>query len=172
VKAGERQRLRAVAYHESGHAFAMWRGRLPFESITIEPTEDYLGRVLSARLRLRDDHVYNMSPVTRDRLERLIVSLLAAREAQRLFSRSGRYSHVDARDDRRQAVDIVLRIVPSELQARHYFGWLRQRAEDLVEQAPSRKAIEALAETLLKERRTLTGKEAVDVMRAAIGLPL
>ncbi len=157
-------RLRATAYHEAGHALAHWRGRLPFRSVSIEPSKDSLGHVLSHSLRLTDDHVYEPSPRVRDRLERKIVCLLAGREAERLVST--RYNHTGASDDRRKALGLALRSVGGSLEeVAPYFQWLTARAMGLVK--INRKSLDALAVALIR-RRTLAGEEAVQVMLAAV----
>ena len=103
--------LRTIAYHEAGHAVALWANHLRFTCVSIDPAKESLGRV-SATLKLGDEAIDAMAPRTRDKMERWIVSLLAAREAQRVFSRSGRYSHEDARVDRHHALELASRMVP------------------------------------------------------------
>ena len=141
----------------------MWRGELPFKSVSVVATDRYLGRVLSGRLRVTDSQVYALKPRTRDLLERKIVALLAGPEAQRLVK--GRYDHVGAIDDRRQA-GVVLRIMALENEARWYYKWLQARARNLVENPTRRKSLDALAEALL-QNGTLSEEDAIRIMQRA-----
>lgn len=159
------RRRQAIAYHEAGHALAMWRGELPFKSITVVATDNYLGRVLSHRLSVTDAQIYNMSPRTRDLFERKIGALLAGPEAQRLVR--GRYDHVGAMDDCDQARDLVRRVIDLADEARWYYRWLRARAKNLVEHPMRRKSLDALAGALM-QHGTLTGDEAVQIMQTAV----
>lgn len=172
-------RMRAIAYHEAGHALGMWRGRLPFRRITIEPGPDYLGMILSGSLRLREEHVYDPSPRVRDRLERKIVAILCGPEAERLVR--GRYNHAGAgrvsfgkfnrlssSGDLDQAVALAEQIIgDTGREFTLYFGWLRERARNIVSNPTWRLALDALAEALL-ERRTLRGDEAIPIMISAV----
>jgi hypothetical protein len=164
--------LRATAYHEAGHAVTSCRLALGFKRVTVQPGTDSWGHVLSHRLRLTDEHVYNMSPAVRDRLERKIVVLLSGREAERIVR--GRYNNRGAGSvefspgsDYSSALELASHIVEmSSEEFAAYFKWLRLRAKALTNSPINRVMIDEVAAALI-ERTTLTERQVRDAMWTA-----
>ena len=170
-----------VAYHEAGHAVAHFLLRVPFEYVTIEPGEDYDGRVsgpgVPRRLREALDLRENTSAMRRF-AEKSIMCLMAGSEAEARAAgpRQGRPGEpsptVFVRDktDAGQAFDIALRAVDEDEeleQAGAFVEWLRVRIKWLLARPRHWAAVEAVAQVLL-ERRTLTARDARKISRNAI----
>jgi hypothetical protein len=94
--------LRAIAYHEAGHAVAARLLLCRYKYVTIKAGEGSLGHVLMHRIRITDEQAYDLSPTVRDRFERDILVSLAGPEAERLVSK--RYNHAGAFNDYRAVV--------------------------------------------------------------------
>jgi ATP-dependent Zn protease len=169
----KRAQRRRTAYHEAGHAVANQHHDVPFRSITIRSDANSYGHVRVYAHRLTADHVYNPSPRVRDHLERLVVCLLAGREAERLVAsrynhlgaghlRMGKYARLSPGSDLDQAIDYAGRVVSLEgEEGRAYFHWLTQRTRAFVTRRHDE--IAAVADALI-ERETLTADEVRDVV--------
>ena len=151
----------ATAYHEAGHAVAVWHllHKAPRRA-TIVPTKDSLGHVQHENplrgIRLDIDG----SDRAALRAERVIMICLAGPIAQKhAFPRSFRYGHASGDNDR--AVDLALRLCGSGEMATAYLRWLNIKTSGLVEcRWPF---IERVAERLLRED-TLDGPTILETI--------
>jgi hypothetical protein len=169
--------LEAVAYHEAGHAVAAWLLNIPLRKVTIVPEGDALGYVLRCGVafpkRVREAFEFGgMSD--RDEAwayyiaERHAVYCIAGNEAQNRFNpRSVRNCH--SKSDRKSALAGLCRLADSKA-IPLYWRILKMRAEKLFDNPSNWKAVKALAETLM-ERKTLSGDEALEIVRLATGPP-
>jgi hypothetical protein len=148
--------LKAIAYHEAGHAVAMWHGKLKFQTGSIEPREGSSGRVTHQALKgIRLD--IDDTPLARIRSENFIIACLAGPTAQRRYNAHS-FRHYHAGDDHDLALTHALRLCGNGASTAAYIEWLKIRAKDLVEvRWPS---VERVAAGLL-ENGTLTRKEIV-----------
>jgi hypothetical protein len=151
--------------HEAGHVFAAFRLRVPFKSVSIEPDDDSLGRLVNERLRIREIEWYSMPPRTRDRLERLAMVSLAGEYGERLVSK--RVSPHSGSIDRRNVARVIVHLCGSTEEATPYVRWLDARTKAMINAAHNRPAIDAVAAALL-ERRTLSAREAAETIINAL----
>ncbi|HEX5158879.1 MAG TPA: hypothetical protein VFW17_16845 [Ktedonobacterales bacterium] len=162
--------LRRVAYHEAGHAFALWTGQLGFQRISIVPDSDSDGASAGHCLGNPDPTWFDPDAAQRSvavegRLTRYALAALAGAAAERHYC--GGEAQVDNEVDRRVAIEYAdcLNGGPEETDA--YLAWLLLRAEGVVASPRATAAIPALAAALL-DRRTLSYRRAVAVMRQGI----
>jgi cell division protease FtsH len=163
MRAAARRRV-ATAYHEAGHAVAMYWLSLPIASATIIPDKE-AGSAGAA-------HGARFHP-TPDRLEKEIIIMLAGPHAQR--KHTGRSDHRGATQDYRRAVKFAFRrfgerreLGDVEEELRSVVGaYLRYldlwTARNVSLWWP---AIEAVAAALLK-RETLSGRQIRGILREA-----
>lgn len=186
--------LERVAYHEAGHAVAMYSKRFPFGAITIEATENYLGEVKGPGLsddlrralgdggvesiaRRLDKHRFRIRKVdTRRFAERAITCLMAGPAAEAIAT--GRWAFeplpkfgLDL-SDRGQALDLAIRMIErpnGEEEAFAFVEWLSIRIKwKLGLGWPSQwGAVEALAMELLEKRR-IEAQEARRIIKTSI----
>jgi hypothetical protein len=139
-----------------------------FTSVTIVPDEDAgsLGHVSCTAWR--DDFTPEFwSPAddddTPELIERDVITSLAGMIAERRFR--GRYNHVGAADDLRQAVSMADYLSGDPRDTERYLNRAWERAEALL--AEHWPAVETLAAALL-ERQTLTGDEAREIIAGTL----
>ena len=162
--------LSATAHHEAGHAFADWLLHFPIEQVTIVPSDEAMGtatskgrRVLRLLRRLEVDR-----PITGKQIGNchdLVVTLLAGEEAQRRFDPKSIRKH-HAAGDHDSVIEVLMRLHPDAEECRCAFRYLLARTRNLISNPWYWRRIEDLAKALIK-RRTLTGEEVDDVLRAS-----
>lgn len=158
----KRPTIRALAFHEAGHALAAIRYGVAFTRVSIEQKGNSLGHIrLSTRMKPKS--LINLSPQTRDHLERYMVVTLAGLEAERL--ETGRYNYIGASIDRKVVMELLSRITDSEKEAHYYFQWLRERARQTVG-AHFRPVLLAIVNALLRKRRLKFAEVAKIVVTA------
>jgi ATP-dependent Zn protease len=96
------KKLEATAYHEAGHAVASYFLQRPFRFVTINPGDDFLGRVVGRVSDVR----YRLKMAERGFIStREAVISAAGPEAERKYR--GRRNHHGADKDYQQIVDIA-----------------------------------------------------------------
>jgi ATP-dependent Zn protease len=157
--------LERTAYHEAGHAVVYHYLRLALQGISIVRTDDSLGACLGNKkpllgmlTRLNDG--YN-DLKTRAYLEHHIQAAFAGQAAEWLLT--GRRSSKYCQDDLNCAVNLSTSLEGSSEAALLLLKLLRVRTECLLKNRW--REVEALGLALL-ERKTLTGKQAREIIRA------
>jgi plasmid stabilization system protein ParE len=141
-------RLRATAYHEAGHAvMALVLGR-PIQKVTVAPNQNYLGACQIQKGRFKP---------TKDWLEDEILILFAGMVAESQVT--GRYCPSGAAQDLRGIRRYVLMRTGGERQAERLERRLLDKAEHLLADAATWKAVESIAVELLKSE-TISGRAA------------
>lgn len=139
------RRLQEVAWHEAGHAVAMFFLHIPFRHATIKSDEDSLGHVLSKTPRWFQPDCDNSD---RQGLygEKRIISLFAGRHAQALFL--GRKPRWGYEHDYHAVVHLSGYLVSPGETENAFLRYLNFRARDLVNRRTQ--FIEAVAWALLE----------------------
>jgi hypothetical protein len=145
------RKLRAVAYHEAGHAVASFLLDQRFGVVTIIPKGNTLGCVMSRKFRRAFLPDCDTGDYTRVRAERYILGLLAGHEAERIHT--GRSNHVGAGSDDAEAFNLAAYFTRSDDELVKYVVYLRARVRGLLRNRWAWKAVRSLAHGLLKERR-------------------
>ncbi len=102
------KQLTATAYHEAGHPVAAIEVNLPVKEVSIIPNTERnsLGQCSEPKApRWLLDAEYDVSLRVRDRLERMMIVLLAGPIAEARWT--GRRNHVGACGDMNEAVDLM-----------------------------------------------------------------
>lgn len=173
-------RLRAVAYHEAGHAVAAVRMRVGLKKVTITPgtvrggrcsngeQNDYVGLVkLNLKMTLMDLDRYETKHVAR--LHQYCIINLCSRPAEARFW--GRNNNFAGRVDRDHVLDVIRAVFgssdndgPLDRAVKAFYKYMTAEAELLIDR--NWHAVVAVAEALM-ERKTLTGDEVRAVVREA-----
>lgn len=141
-------RLKATAYHEAGHAvMALVLGR-PIQKVTVAPNQNYLGACQMQKGRFKP---------TRDWLEDEILILFAGMVAESQVT--GQYCHLSAAQDLRGIRRYVLMRTGGDRQVERLERRLLDKAEHLLADLATWKAVESIAEELLKNE-TISGRAA------------
>ncbi len=153
------KQLTATAYHEAGHTAATIEVNLRVKEVSIIPNKErnslgHCSGPKAPRWLLDADH--DVSLRVRDRLERMIIVLLAGPIAEAQWT--GRRNHVGASGDVKKAVDLMSHLAGGK-EADAYLAWLYIRAENIIASDATWGVVQAIAEALLAQRR-ITGKEA------------
>ncbi len=159
------KQLKAIAYHEAGHAFACWKLGVGIRSVTIKPDADSLGYVHHNNV-IKNDGRNSNSMRTRISFENDILISLAGPEAERRFA--GRTNHDSAWGDFKHASYSANLIGGDGAGADLFLKWMSYRAKDLVTKNGNWRAIRALASELLK-KETLKGKEIKEIFEEIEG---
>jgi hypothetical protein len=112
------------------------------------------GRKLSQGF-LEELHYGTLTPARRDKMERIVMCLLAGPLAEQQFTR--RRNTLGASSDYRQVTDFIFSTTGSLREAQAYIDWLVARTEQMVSLPPIWACVEELAEALLREP-TLSAK--------------
>ena len=141
-------RLRATAFHEAGHAvMALALGR-PIQKVTVAPNQNYLGACQIQKGRFKP---------TKDWLEDEILILFAGMVAESQVT--GRYCPNGAAQDLRGIRRYVLMRTGGERQVERLERRLLDKAEHLLADVATWKAVESIATELLKNE-TISGRAA------------
>ena len=155
--------LRAIAYHEAGHAVAAWRLGLKFRRVTIKSEDDSLGHVLNVRgpKWLNDEIGVIGSVRARLHAERYIVYGMAGQIAEEKF-RGHRPHPWTHSDDDRSAIVLAMRAIPgSQRTVNAFLHYCFENARDIINsQWPQ---VTAVAAALLAQQ-TLTYEETLEVI--------
>jgi len=172
-------RLRAVAYHEAGHAVAALRFGVDIEKVTIEPgtveggscsdgeQESYIGLVKIGLEMTMDIDRYDTEDFAR--LQQYCIINLCSRPAEAGFW--GRNNNFAGWVDRDHVLDVIKGVFgssdnggPLDRAVKAFYRYQAAEAELLIER--NWHAVEAVAEALM-ERKTLTGDEVRAVVLKA-----
>lgn len=151
--------LRLTAYHEAGHAvMAQLCGRRITE-VEIVGDEDHTGSVRS--LRFTGEHPSEHDPALPTApIERRLLCTAAGLVAESMVS--GRRDWDEGSEDLDLAVGLAMKVVGDCERVIPFLGIVREHTEDLLQR--NWQAVEALAETLVKQRR-MTGDEVRRLLR-------
>ena len=161
-----KERLRATAHHEAGHAVMAWWLNLPFRRVTIKPEGDSLGHLLHNKLPKRFNPEIEKSNRVRLLAERHIIASFSGQLAE--AKHAGRSPRYGMHSDNRFAVDMATFFCGSTETTEAYLRFCFFSSRDLVIRWWS--LIEAVATELLK-RETLTSKEVDAAIKAASAVP-
>ena len=168
-KSRRQKQLTKTAYHEAGHAVALWELKFKIKKATIVPKGNTAGGVSHGHVHL--GRLEGETPPIGKRLSRIHDSLVVAfagEEAQRRFDpRSLRRDEL-AGDREWSSKLLALLHGDNGDNGREVFyagQYLRTRARNLVNR--NWRQVEDLAKALL-ERKTLSGQEAQEVLQASL----
>lgn len=149
--------LKAIAYHEAGHAVAHHFFGVPFHYATIEPDnkDDSLGHVQSRSLPKSFDPE-NIPFETRERIDDEIMVFLAGQAAEYKITKKHNWS--GAETDYHNAIGLAYYLRDSTRQMNAYMDLMVIRAEDWVSKTMNWLAIKQVARELIKKQR-LSSKE-------------
>jgi hypothetical protein len=157
----------ATAYHEAGHAVVACQLQSAFTTVSVEPDEDSLGRLLHAQAVPKAEWFHPeegaINPRTRSWLEQRILIALAGPEAEMRFT--GGTTYEDGADsDMRAAINFTepLSAPGAELDA--FVEWLRCRTANTVADPSNWVAIQNVAAALLASG-TLTSRQVRTIVR-------
>lgn len=150
-----------VAYHEAGHAVIGRINGIRLKSISIEPHELSLGRVLSKNLLANKSPDSVASFANRMRMEKEVQMILAGVVAERKFERNHSYRKLNphsADNDYQSAINLISYFCGSDAATGAYFRLLLEQTRLLVGDQDSWKAIKELA-ALLVTKKVVYAKE-------------
>jgi hypothetical protein len=154
--ANERQQLRAIAYHEAGHAVAGFTVRRPVEHVTIIPEEDSLGHVLYRPFQdFHPDRACDKK--TLQRIEDTVFCLLAGYAAE--WKHAGKPNDRAASSDFHYAISLADHTHGSNRAVTTYFAYQMACVRDFMDLPSNWAAVKAIAAALLTHRR-LSGRAA------------
>src|ERR1700682_5391481 len=116
-------RLRAMAFHEAGHAVACIYEHVPLSTVSIVPDEDSSGRVLHRNILQGCNIEWENKPHHRLRMERMVCTALAGPAAHRRFSPKG-YWHYHGKDELKSAFGLIYFFTGNEEEVKSYFHLL------------------------------------------------
>ena len=154
--------LRATAYHEAGHAVAAFVLRRPIRTASIEPAEGSLGRVEHHPPGKWFQPDAGVDTRTRNLVKRHIVGHLAGPLAEERFT--GSHNETGATSDHHHAVDLASYLVDDDERLQILVDDLSSRAAELLARTDVWRAVEAVAEELVRDR-LLAGREVRAVIR-------
>lgn len=156
-----KRQLRAIAFHEAGHAFAAWHFRHRVKKATIIPNAklNSLGHVESRPgMHIRNLEYTKPSGARMGRLHERIIWLMAGHAAQRK-SDPGSVRRAHASSDNDTAIHILRSFHPETNKELSYvWQYLKAKTRNLIEHPIHWRVIHHLASELLKHK-TMTGPE-------------
>ena len=158
----EEQRLRAIAFHEAGHAVMGWHCGARFRSVTLRAARGASGGVWFCEA-LRPE-----SLKSRPQVERAALIYMAGPMAAWPFER--RFRAASARRDLEQAYALVQSLTQQGAatwhDARALWGLLKERTWNILAEDRAWRAVCTLAQALI-ERETLSGRAARSLIERA-----
>jgi hypothetical protein len=157
------------AYHEAGHAVIDRKLGFKVKRVTIipDPKLGAAGQVNNRYLCLSRVQFDNSYGSIRTRCHNWIIGAFAGEEAQRRHNPRSVRSHHGAHD-RKQISEILGRLHGENSEViKHAYSYLQAEARKLVAYPITWRKIEDLAKALL-ERKTLSGEEVDDILRASM----
>lgn len=162
--AAKPSKLELVAYHEAGHAVVSVVERRPIISVTVEPGDDYLGRVLNSPIGQSFNPEIDSGRRTRARIEAEIRICFAGCLAESKLL--GKEVRAGAEQDLEIASNLTTYVTGSVEETSAYLEWLIVATRQLIAQTRHWKAIETLAAELLL-KTTISGRAARKIILAA-----
>lgn len=165
-------RLEKTAYHEAGHAVISFFQKKRFQTVSIIPIEDSLGRVSNYKEDAKKfiDQLENelFTLRIRKQIEDRIMILFAGNIAEKLAA--GRYNMVGSGSDYHQAFDLLFHISGSTEEGNAYAKWLFIRTKNHLSVSHIWPIVEALARELL-EKQEIGYKTARRIIQDEIDRP-
>lgn len=164
----ENPSLEAIAYHEAGHAVAVWAVHRPIHRVSIIPDEEqgsfghtkWRGIVIAS-----DTSWFAFTARQLGQLQETIIVLLAGMIAEQKYRRAERINIAHSSSDAQEAIEIIQRVTGSTQEASKLLEWLWFRAVNVIDLHWP--AVEAVAAHLLK-RRKLGRRKVFDIILQAI----
>ena len=159
-----------VAYHEAGHVVAHYVLRAKYNSVTIEPTDDYAGYVGTPNpWRSFVPETARDTTEDRNRLEKFAMLRLAGPIAQEIFLGTSVPDWTGRTGDWGAAFDALCYISGSYEEATAHVEWLKHRTRRMFLQRDGIyfTAVEAVAKALLAKGR-LSYRESRKITKSAI----
>jgi hypothetical protein len=156
--------LKAVAYHEAGHAVMAFELQRAVRQISIVPSADAEGFVRPGKRPPSFHPDYNTDNKTRDWVEREVLISLAGCAADSKYR--GRTIRAGGADDYNKAISMAAYLTPELRETIAYVEWLRIKAENMIAFPPNWSAVQAIAAELL-DRKTISGRRARQIYAAA-----
>jgi hypothetical protein len=144
-----------------------WHLRVGLYRVTIEPDGSANGKTVRRHLLEGVDlEKANTSSSVRSKIENEIMISLAGAIAQGTHdSRSFRRYHDD--DDRAYSEGLAMRVTGSAKETEAYLEWLRIRTENMIRNPLHWRAVQTLADELIR-RETLSGPQTKEVLLRAL----
>jgi hypothetical protein len=162
-----------VAYHEAGHAVIDRKLGFQVKRVTIisDSKTGAAGQVDNRYLCLSRVQFDNPYGSIRTRCHNWIIGAFAGEEAQRRYDPRSMRSHHIAHD-RKAIGEILWRLHGENSEViKHAYSYLQAEARNLVANPIIWRKIEDLAKALL-ERKTLSGEEVAEILRASMALQM
>lgn len=149
-----------TAYHEAGHAAAFIFLDLKFKTITIEPDEDTVGKVIGRTLsRVALNSLEYATPfINKDRVEKSLIISIAGPVAEAKFR--GRFDHVKASGDYYKINEFLVRIFEDYELSNAYYKYIVLLANRIIERQEIWNYIARLA-AVLADKHTLSYEECL-----------
>ncbi len=162
-----RKQLTNIAYHEAGHAVISYFLGVPFKFVTIVPNvqKETAGHVETWPIPKWFKPDMEHSPKVKERIEYEIIIFCAGLIAEKHYAK--RYNYVTAGHDLSIAATLSMYINGNEKSTNAYIKWLMIRTEDMVTFGFRWKAIETVANELLK-KQTLTSNEVKSLIQLSM----
>jgi hypothetical protein len=150
--------LEATAYHEAGHAVISIVLLCGVRRLSIIPNDDdgSFGRCTHNPLAEEVQQDCDTTESRRDIIEARVMVLYAGFHAEARFV--GRHNYVGAREDMKNASDLLSFLAGEEEELEKYLDWLSVRSKNLVLRPENWRAIRYVARELIA-RRELSGEE-------------
>lgn len=155
----------ATAYHEAGHAVAYFRLGKRIRKVTIVPNDGYRGCCFGYGKLPPLDGSVEITPAIEKKVEKEIQIFFAGAlaEAKHLGRNPRGWSKLTDVDC---VMDLAMAMNGSMKTTEAYLNWLYLAAKELFNDEDTWKAVEAIAQELLK-KKTLSGKGAYAIWRDA-----
>ena len=149
--------LRAIAYHEAGHAVICWREQVEVEIASIIPQGSSLGRIQHQSALQGIDLACDNSLDGRARAESLIRIAMAGPLAQRRID-PHRFCHYNSRGDYESATNVLTHLAGADDELSAYWRLLRIQTKNILSLEEVWQCVERVAEALL-ESKTLSADD-------------
>jgi hypothetical protein len=156
------RQLSTTAYHEAGHAVADWKLGFKIRQVTIVPKGGAAGSVTG----LKTLRISYGGGVKGESIGRYHDRRTACRRGSTASIQAARRQKYQLASDYTAAANFLLSLHGEEKERDCAVKYLRARTRNFINNTINWRIIEDLAKALL-ERRTLTGEEVNDVLRAS-----
>ena len=156
------KQLKAIAYHEAGHAVAAHYHNLAPRSLSIIPDQTSLGRYIHVPYFQNINPDYDASPRAQRRIENMVIVLLAGPQAQRRCHPKGHWKK-NAQGDWERAVNLLSYLCADEKEAELYWSLIDYRAYAFIHQPDVWECIGVVADALLAHNE-LKDKQITEII--------
>jgi hypothetical protein len=143
--------LRAIAYHEAGHAVMCWHEQIEVEIASIIPEAGSLGRVQHRSVLEGIDLACDNSLEGRARAESLIRVCLAGAVAQRQID-PRRFRHYNSRSDYESAQELLTHLAGADDELAAYWRLLQIQTKNILNLTDVWHCVERVADALLQSK--------------------